>query len=462
MEERKCSSCGTSAASNDRFCQNCGQALADQPGAAASGAFVPPPPPPPAPDAPITSDATMMAFVPPPAVAQGAFTPPPSTAGSTAFIPPPESAVPAPTRQEPVVPPPPSVLPPQDGTLMSPTTPPPAVVTPPPARQPSVFGQPPSSTPPPAKPAGVFSQPPTSAPVSAAPRAPYRPPRRSMPPAQPLTPSSQPPKKSNTGLIIGGCAALAVILIGIVLIVIFAVLPAINRETGIVTPVAKSTQAVKASSKTATPSAKNVTKSPSPKTAATKSGEIKAAIATGALLYSEDFSDTSSGWDAWKTTSSQVGYVGGEYVIEVLKVDSFYWANPGQDFSDFVFEVDATKQDGPDDNSFGVILRYVDENNFYRFDISSDGYYAFGYYENDEWISLIDWTEATAIKQGDATNTITILCKGSKFTLYVNGTKLTDVTDATFSSGDVGLWAGAFTEARVTIAFDRLGVWKTR
>ena len=526
MEERTCINCGTKAAPNDRFCPNCGQVLADQPGAAASGAFVPPPPPPPAPDAPvntaatggafvpppapalsqdtpvstsatggafipppppppspdapITSDATMMAFVPPPK-AQGAFTPPPATAGNTAFIPPPESASPAPVRQDPVVPPPPSFRPPQDGTQMASITPPPLVAvtpspnrpasvfsqqpngTPPPAKQASVFSQQPSITPPPAKQAGVFSQPPTGTPSSPSPRPPYRPQRRFVPPTRSLPPSAPPPKKNNTGLIIGGCAALAVLLIGIVLIVVLVVLPVLNPIISQVTPVAKSTQVSKTTtSKTSSPATKVVDKTATPIKAATISAVNKAGIATGALLYSDDFSNSSSGWDTWENANSKVGYVSGKFVIEVFKVDSFFWANPGKDFSDFVLEVDSTKQAGPDDNGFGVIFRYVDKNNFYRFDISSDGYYDFGYYENDTWTSIIDWTETAAIKQGDATNTITILCKGSKLTFYINGTKITDVTDATLSSGDIGVWAGAVSEAGVKIAFDRLGVWKTK
>ena len=37
--------------------------------------------------------------------------------------------------------------------------------------------------------------------------------------------------------------------------------------------------------------------------------------------------------------------------------------------------VDASKLGGPDDNSFGVICRYRDAENFYAFLVSSDGYY---------------------------------------------------------------------------------------
>lgn len=470
MEERTCTSCGTKATPNDRFCPNCGQVLADQPGAAAGGAFVPPPPPPPAPDAPVTSEATMMAFVPPPAKAQGAFTPPPATAGNTAFIPPPESASAAPARQDPVVPPPPSFRSPQDGTQMASITPPPqAAVTLSPNRQASVFGQQPSSTPPPAKQASVFSQPPTGTPPPPSPRQHYTPqrrfvpPRQSLPPRQSPPPSSPAPKKNMTGLIIGGCAALAVLLIGIVLIVTLVVLPSLNQGISQVTPVTKSTQASKITTiKTSTPATKVVGKTATPVKATTESAVNKAGIATGALLYSDDFSNSTSGWDTWETANSKVGYVSGKFVIEIFKVDSFFWANPGKDFSDLILEVDATKQAGPDNNGFGVIFRYVDKNNFYRFDISSDGYYGFGYYENDTWTSIIDWTETTAIKQGNATNTITILCEGSNFTFYINGTKITDVTDATLSSGDIGVWAGAVSEAGAKITFDQLGVWKVK
>jgi hypothetical protein len=398
------------------------------------------------------------------------------------------------------VPPPPSFNPVLGGTQMAPSTPPPPpppavavplskpasvfnrppVGAPLPAKPANAFTPPPVSAPPPAQPASSMNQAPAGAPISRVPRPPYRPPRRYVPPAQSLPPASVPPKKSNTGWIIGGCAAVVVILIIIVVVVIVALRSGYNKVTSIVTPVAKMTQSPKTPDKTATPATKAVSKTNTPGKAATPATKAvsktvtpstkaatvvavnAAGIATGAWLLADDFSNPNSGWDTSAGDNFNVGYVNGTYVIEVTGTDSFAWGNAGKAFSDFVLEIDTTKQAGPDNNGFGVILRYQDPGNFYTFDISSYGNYEFGYYQNDTWTSIISWTGSSDIKQGNATNTITIQCKGNKFTFYVNGTKIADATDSTFSSGDIGLWAGAFSDAGVKIVFDRLAVWKTK
>ena len=60
----------------------------------------------------------------------------------------------------------------------------------------------------------------------------------------------------------------------------------------------------------------------------------------------------------------------------------------------------------------GLIFRYVDSDNFYFFSISDDGSYRLDALVNDEWETLIDWTESELIDVGDgAVNMIGVLAK---------------------------------------------------
>jgi hypothetical protein len=111
------------------------------------------------------------------------------------------------------------------------------------------------------------------------------------------------------------------------------------------------------------------------------------------VLYADDFSDPNSGWDVREGPDASTRYSGGRYEIVVNEVDWVAWGNPGLSFTDFVLEVDVTQVAGTDDNDFGVLLRYVDVDNFYRFEISGDGYYSFDLMQDDAWITLIDWVE---------------------------------------------------------------------
>ena len=174
------------------------------------------------------------------------------------------------------------------------------------------------------------------------------------------------------------------------------------------------------------------------------------------VLFQDDFSDPSSGWDRVDVSEGITDYVDGIYRIFVNTDNTDVWANPGLDFTDTIIEVEATKVGGPDDNDFGVICRYEDNENFYFFIISSDGFYAVGRVIDgvQELLGESEMLPGEAIKTGDVRNKIQVDCVGSQLTLSVNGEQLTTVEDTTFTSGDVGLVAGTFDELGTDIHFD--------
>jgi len=181
----------------------------------------------------------------------------------------------------------------------------------------------------------------------------------------------------------------------------------------------------------------------------------------GELLYSDDFQDPSSGWDDSGGDDQSVGYQDGRYVIRIDKSNWMTWGNANQWFEDeILITVNATKLSGPDDNGFGVVFGYQDELNFYRFEISSDGYYRFGKYVDDEWIEIIPWTESELILQGYATNIISVEMRDGRFGFSVNGHFLDKAKDDSFSDGDVGLVAGSFDTPGVEIGFGEFRVYR--
>lgn len=180
------------------------------------------------------------------------------------------------------------------------------------------------------------------------------------------------------------------------------------------------------------------------------------------VLFQDDFSQPSSGWDRYTGDDAITDYTNGVYRMWVNSDNTDIWANPGLNFQDVRVEVKATKTAGPDDNDFGVICRYQDVENFYFMIVSSDGYYGIGAVEAGEQylIGTEELFTSEEINQGDASNDIRGDCVGDKLTLYVNGTQLHRVQDSTFASGDVGLIAGSFDTAGVDIEFDDFKVLK--
>lgn len=176
------------------------------------------------------------------------------------------------------------------------------------------------------------------------------------------------------------------------------------------------------------------------------------------ILFEDDFSDTSSGWDRIDDEDGITDYYDGGYRILVNQDNRFFFANPGlTDLpNDVRIEVEATKLGGSDDNNFGIICRYQDTSNFYRIIVSSDGFAGIilvqdGTSTNLTGEGLVPFDSALA---GNATNEIRVNCIGSTLTLFVNGEQVLTTQDSTFSNGDVGLFAGAFDIVGTDILFD--------
>ena len=193
------------------------------------------------------------------------------------------------------------------------------------------------------------------------------------------------------------------------------------------------------------------------------------ACATGAgpssqILFQDNFSDPNSGWDTLRTTEGITDYENGGYRILLNLQNADVWANPRVPNlpRDLQIEVDVTKVAGPDDNDYGVICRYQNNQNFYFFVISSDGYLGIGKVKDGsrQLINRAEMPPSEVIKQGNATNHLRADCNGDTLSLYVNDELVDSQLDSEYGAGDVGLMAGSFQEGGVDILFTNFVVKK--
>lgn len=183
---------------------------------------------------------------------------------------------------------------------------------------------------------------------------------------------------------------------------------------------------------------------------------------SGRVLFKDDFSSPDSGWRRVTQATGASDYMDGVYRILVNEPNVDIWSRPGLKFGDVRIEVDAYKVGGDRDNRFGLICRAVDDDSFYTFIISSDGFYGIGMI-NDGAYQLIgmDALQPTdAIQLGSAMNHIRADCVGNTLTLFVNSVQLAQVQDSTFTGGDVGLIAGSYINPGTDIRFDNFIVYE--
>lgn len=181
---------------------------------------------------------------------------------------------------------------------------------------------------------------------------------------------------------------------------------------------------------------------------------------SGDVLFQDDFSRSMSGWDRYHDDVYSADYAQGGYRIQVFAPQTDAWANPGLSLSDVRIEFDATKQSGPDDNTFGVLCRYRDARNFYFFLISSDGYTGIGISIDGRRMLLSGDTmyPSGAVLLGNSTNHIRADCIGFQLALYVNGILVAQAQSSQWGAGDVGLTAGSYDQVGVDVLFSNFTV----
>jgi hypothetical protein len=178
----------------------------------------------------------------------------------------------------------------------------------------------------------------------------------------------------------------------------------------------------------------------------------------GDVLYEDDFSDNTSGWDRISNDGGIMDYDSGGYRMLILQPDVNFWSTPGKYFGNTRIEADVTKLNGPDENRAGLICRYQN-GNYYFFMISNDGYYAIGKFTSGQAILIGQESMLPSESiQASEVNHLRADCFGSTLIFYVNFAQVAMVEDKDLQAGDVGLLAGAFDEPGVDVLFQNFVV----
>lgn len=181
-------------------------------------------------------------------------------------------------------------------------------------------------------------------------------------------------------------------------------------------------------------------------------------------LFIDDFNgEQDCGWSTYSRGGGATAVENASMQITVSQPGQLWWTNPNRMFDDVIITVEARQVSGPNDNAYGIICRYQNEENFYVFLISGDGYYTIGKYQSaaENVVYLTEngqFQPSEAIHTGVATNEMRASCIGNELSLEVNGVPLVSVTDPTFVTGDIGLAAGTLTTGTAVIEFDNVQV----
>ncbi|MBA4376318.1 MAG: hypothetical protein C0401_09130 [Anaerolinea sp.] len=174
------------------------------------------------------------------------------------------------------------------------------------------------------------------------------------------------------------------------------------------------------------------------------------------ILLQDDFSDPASGWEIFDGDFGRSVYDRGGYLVEAQKDETTMWGTAGKNFDNIRIDVDVRMLTAPanGNNAFGVDCRIQPNGDGYSFHISSDGWFAIIKFENEGSTQLYKWEQSSAILQGNEINHITAVCQGNHLTFMVNDVQLAEVTDETYSQGDISLSATTYETEPTSVMFD--------
>lgn len=181
------------------------------------------------------------------------------------------------------------------------------------------------------------------------------------------------------------------------------------------------------------------------------------------ILFADDFSDPESG--LYQDDEAQEwgqGYYDAkrEQYVYALAPDPGaiydYYADVELPDS-FVYEA-VISFEGSADNLYGLIFQVVDEESFYLFRVSGDGYFIVDKASADGLEALVDWSIGDSISTEEGgENLLTVVGADGVYSLYVNGQQVGSFADDSYSGGTVGIVADNFDpETGTTFYFDNL------
>lgn len=162
-------------------------------------------------------------------------------------------------------------------------------------------------------------------------------------------------------------------------------------------------------------------------------------------LFSDDFSDSASGWGAGTDTDSSVEYANSALQFQVFTSKFFTWSTPGEAVYENIHIEAAVKNDSADPlSTMGVIcFEQGKSTSFYYLGVAADGYYTISISaDGQKDVSLKNGT-STLVPSDNQTFTLGADCGNGKLALYINGQLVDSVQDATYASGRVGLFASS-------------------
>lgn len=116
-------------------------------------------------------------------------------------------------------------------------------------------------------------------------------------------------------------------------------------------------------------------------------------------------------------------------------------------------------------DSFGFLVRAPDQgggdiDSGYAFAFACDGNFRYYLMQDGEYIGLQNWKSAASLNAGAGqTNTVGVWAEGDQFRVYINGDRVAEFSDSTYSRGLFGLLVRSADTDNFQVKVDEMSYW---
>ena len=173
----------------------------------------------------------------------------------------------------------------------------------------------------------------------------------------------------------------------------------------------------------------------------------------GNVILEDEFSDNRNVWALGGDENGSVDIFDGQLVID-LDLDSYVqWSSLPDIYPSLMMVTEGQFINSVGDGEAGFICGLKDQDNFTVLEVSEDGFFTIWKYEDDAFISLVDWTFSEVIDLSQPFK-LSAYCGADRLVLALNDIILVETRDPNYTPGYVGLMAGTWDNPGVTVGYD--------
>jgi hypothetical protein len=175
-----------------------------------------------------------------------------------------------------------------------------------------------------------------------------------------------------------------------------------------------------------------------------------------------DAFNNSDSWPIYDDEHVKMAILDNSLRMTLLNADKWNsWILTWPVLRNFYLEVTAKPGDCTDTDNYGILARAPSDKEAYLFGFTCDGRYSFRRWTGERFATNVDWTASEYILSGkNQTNRLGLMANGTAFSLYANGHLLTELRDANYRRGGIGLYASAFKTANFLVRFLEVQYWE--